>query len=98
VTKPSLVPPIKCQGIKTKLVPEIRNLVASQTYARWVEPFCGSCVVPLNIQPSKALLSDTNIHIIQLYKDIQSRFVTPAGVKEFLTGNGEKLKVGGEEY
>ena len=98
MTKPPLVPPIKCQGIKTKLVSEIRELIAAQNYTRWVEPFCGSCVIPLNIQPRKALLSDTNVHIIQLYKDIQSRFVTPAGVKEFLTDNGEKLRSAGEDY
>ena len=94
----SLVPPIKCQGIKTKLVPEIKNLVTTQSYERWIEPFCGSCVVPLNLQPTKALLADTNRHIIQLYQDIQSRVVTPGSVKEFLTENGEKLRGCGEDY
>jgi DNA adenine methylase len=93
-----LVPPIKCQGIKTKLVPEIKNLVASADYDRWFEPFCGSCVVALNIQPKKAVLADTNIHIIQFYKDIQSRLVTPGTVKEFLREQGNKLKTKGESY
>lgn len=98
MTKPALVPPIKCQGIKTKLIPDIKNLITRQTYDRWVEPFCGSCVVPLNLQPAKALLADTNRHIIQLYQDIQSWVVTPGGVKEFLTENGEKLRSCGEDY
>lgn len=93
-----LVPPIKCQGIKTKLVPEIKDLMVSAEYNRWIEPFCGSCVVALNVQPKKALLSDTNVHIIRLYKDIQTRTMTPASVKEFLIENGERLKNTGEDY
>lgn len=98
MTERLLVPPIKCQGIKTKLVPEIKELVASAEYTRWIEPFCGSCVVALNLQPKKARLSDTNIHIIQLYKDIQNRTLTPGNVKEFLTENGERLSQQGEAY
>lgn len=93
-----LVPPIKCQGIKTKLVPEIKNLVKTVEFDRWIEPFCGSCVVALNIQPKRALLADTNIHIIQFYKDIQSRALTPGGVKEFLTEQGERLRTKGENH
>lgn len=46
---PPFVPPIKCQGIKTKLVEGILALAAWQVYERWVEPFSGSCVVPLKI-------------------------------------------------
>jgi DNA adenine methylase len=93
-----LVPPIKCQGIKTKLVPEIKNLVKDVDFDRWIEPFCGSCVVALNIQPKKAVLADSNIHIIQFYKDIQNRTVTPGGVKEFLVEQGERLKTRGENH
>jgi site-specific DNA-adenine methylase len=66
---PPLVPPLKCQGIKTKLVGEISRLVQTQAFDRWVEPFCGSCVIALNIQPKRALLCDSNIHIIRLYAD-----------------------------
>jgi hypothetical protein len=62
---PPLVPPLKCQGMKTKLVGEIRKLARCQNFERWVEPFCGSCVVPSNVQPRKALRCDTNIHIIR---------------------------------
>src|SRR2546422_8770086 len=95
---PPLVPPLKCQGIKTKLVGEINRFAQTQNFERWVEPFCGSCVVPLNVQPKKALLSDSNVHIIRLYQDIQKGEVTPASVKTFLTDEGEKLREGGEDY
>ena len=98
MTLPPLVPPIKCQGIKTKLVNEIKRIVASQAYDRWLEPFCGSCVVPLNVQPRNAVLSDTNIHIIRLYEEIQRCSLTPATAKSFLIEEGDKLRSGGEAY
>lgn len=98
MNRPPLVPPLKCQGIKTKLVSGIREVAATRDYTRWVEPFCGSGVVALNVQPKEALLCDTNVHIISLYRDIQSRKITPGNVKEFLTIEGEKLKAQGEQY
>jgi DNA adenine methylase len=96
--RPPLVPPLKCQGIKTKLVSAIQKIADTRDYSRWVEPFCGSCVVALNVQPKKALLCDTNIHIIQLYQSIQNGEITPAIAKTFLTEEGEKLKTQGEPY
>ena len=98
MNRPTLVPPLKCQGIKTKLVPTIQEIAKSRQFSRWVEPFCGSCVVALNVQPKRALLCDTNPHIIQLYRDIQSGRITPASVKAFLTEEGVKLKSQGEPY
>jgi len=95
---PPLVPPLKCQGIKTKLVGEIRKLVQEQAFERWIEPFCGSCVVPFNVQPKKALLCDSNVHIIRFYQDIQAGRLTPAIAKSFLTQEGEKLRTTGEDY
>ena len=93
-----LVPPLKCQGIKTKLVGEIRRFARAQPFDRWVEPFCGSCVVALNVQPKKALLGDSNVHIIRLYQEIQDGKLTPALAKAFLTEEGEKLRVTGEPH
>jgi len=98
MSAPPLVPPLKCQGIKTKLVPTIRKIAESRAYARWVEPFCGSCVVALNVQPRKALLCDTNVHIIRLYQDIQSSRITAPLAKLFLSNEGEKLRSKGEPY
>lgn len=95
---PPLVPPLKCQGIKTKLVGEIRRLSVGQRFDRWVEPFCGSCVVALNVQPERALLCDSNVHIIRLYQDIQAGRVTSALAREFLAQQGQKLSAGGEPY
>lgn len=98
MSRPPLVPPLKCQGIKTKLVSAIQKVASTREYSRWIEPFCGSGVVALNVQPKKALLCDTNLHIINLYQNIQSGKITAAIVKEFLTSEGEKLKAQGEPY
>jgi DNA adenine methylase len=98
MSKPPLVPPLKCQGIKTKLVAEIRRLTNSQKFERWVEPFCGSCVVALNVQPKKALLCDTNVHIIRLYQDIKLGRLTDHTARTFLITEGEHLHAKGEEY
>lgn len=95
---PPLVPPLKCQGIKTKLVGEISRIAGTQVFERWVEPFCGSCVVALNVQPKEALLSDSNVHIIRLYQEIQNGGLTPAVAKSFLVEEGEKLRAGGETH
>jgi DNA adenine methylase len=98
MSSPPLVPPIKCQGIKTKLVAEIANIAGKLSDGRWIEPFCGSGVVALNLQPKRALLCDSNIHIIQFYKDIQSGRLTSLGVREFLSEHGAKLLAIGEDY
>src|SRR2546425_6921103 len=95
---PPLVPPLKCQGIKTKLVGEINRLARTQAFDRWVEPFCGSCVVALNVQPKRALLADSNVHIIRLYQDIQRGSLTPPVAKVFLNEEGDKLRTVGESY
>ena len=68
---------------------------AQTTFDRWVEPFCGSCVIALNVQPRRALLCDSNIHIIRLYQDIQAGRLT-AGLANLPHEEGEKLRSPGE--
>lgn len=95
---PPVVPPIKCQGIKTKIVPVIKQLVNQKIDGYWVEPFCGSCVVALNIQPLRARLSDTNVHIINLYRSIQNGTISAGKAKKFLEAEGDKLVRHGEKH
>ena len=58
------VPPIKSQGIKTKLVPWIKQIVPENFNGVWIEPFMRTGVVAFNIKPKKAILCDTNPHLI----------------------------------
>lgn len=43
----TLIPPIKSQGIKTKLVDWIKGVSKKVAFERWVEPFMGTGVVAL---------------------------------------------------
>lgn len=92
------VPPIKCQGIKTKLIKFIAGGIKWNGEGKWIEPFLGSGVVLFNICPDRALISDTNKHIVGLYQKIQSGEITPRLVKEFLTSHGAILLEKGESY
>src|SRR5205823_9036717 len=51
-----------------------------------------------NVQPRRAVLSDSNIHIIQFYRDVQSRRLTAGLIREFLHNEGQKLRRDGEAY
>lgn len=89
------VPPIKTQGIKTKLVPWISQYASLDAQAVWVEPFMGSGVVGFNLAPRWALFSDTNVHIIDFYCSIQDGELTAASCRKFLESEGARLKARG---
>ena len=92
------VPPIKIQGIKTKIVPIIKQNIIIDDETTWVEPFMGSGVVGFNIKPHKAIFSDTNPHIIEFYNQIKSGKITSYKVREFLEKEGKKLEELDEVY
>ena len=87
-----IVPPLKIQGIKTKLVPFIRENIPWDTDSGvWYEPFMGSGVVAFNIMPKRAVLSDINPYIIQFYKDLQLGEITPNIIRDYLEEEAPKL-------
>jgi DNA adenine methylase len=85
-----IVPPIKSQGIKTKLVPWIMD-IAPKTKGKWIEPFLGTGVVAFNSGFKRAILNDANPHIINFYKGIQRKEITPTLMKKYLEKEGELL-------
>lgn len=87
----TFIPPIKSQGIKTKLTGWINENTEGLEYQRWVEPFMGTGVVAFNVRPKKALLCDSNPHLIRFYKAIQDKEITSGIVKNHLTEEGKKL-------
>lgn len=91
-----IVPPIKSQGIKTKLVPWIKEIVPDCS-GRWVEPFLGTGVVAFNASFSKAILNDANPHIINFYKGIQDGSITAPKMKEYLEREGKILSQAGND-
>ena len=90
-SRKTIVPPIKCQGIKTKLVPLIQDVVGEDMDGTWIEPFMGSGVVAFNLQPKRAVLADTNPHIIRFYRSVADGAITPSIAREYLSREGEKL-------
>ena len=92
------VPPIKCQGIKTKLVPFILESIQWDGEGRWIEPFVGSCVVALNASPKAAYLTDANVHVIRFYRDIAAGVLTAESVKHYLRKEGTLLATRGSAH
>lgn len=86
----TIVPPIKSQGIKTKLIPWIMELIPTVN-GKWIEPFLGTGVVAFNSGFKKAILNDTNPHIINFYKGVQDGVITAPLMKQYLEQEGELL-------
>jgi DNA adenine methylase len=92
------VPPLKCQGIKTKLVEWIKDHSALVSDGMWIEPFMGSGVVGFNVRPSRAIFADVNPHIVNFYNAIKEGKITAGVAKEFLEKEGAQLQAKGEEH
>ena len=93
-----MIPPIKCQGIKSKLVPFIKRAVDWSFEGRWIEPFMGSGVVGFNITPRNAVFADSNPHLINFYNAIASGKIDGLKVRKFLEQQGEILSRCGQDY
>ena len=97
-----VVPPIKSQGIKTKLVPWINELVMQSGIdlerARWIEPFFGTGVVGLNSPVrGKHIVGDSNPHLMNLYNGIKSGLVTSYNMRAYLEHESRLLETADEE-
>jgi len=93
-----IIPPIKTQGIKTRLVRFILSNISWDGKGKWIEPFLGSGVILFNVQPERALVNDINPHIINLYQMIYDGRLSPDEVRSYLLSEGKKLSSYGEDY
>ena len=92
-------PPLKSQGIKTKLVPFILANVQWDGTGRWIEPFAGTAVVALNTGHPRQLSGDANEHIIRLHQAIADGMVTAENTRSHLVEEGRKLaETNGQHY
>lgn len=95
-----IIPPIKSQGIKTKLVPWINDLILTSGIslnARWIEPFFGTGVVGFNSPVNGThIVGDTNPHIINFYQQIQSGEITPYTMRAYLERESKILETAEE--
>ena len=96
--KKTIVPPIKSQGIKTKLTPWIGSVVPKDSGGVWIEPFMGTGVVGFNLAPANALMCDTNPDIIRFYSLLSAGAITSGIVKDYLQKEGGLLLEKGEGH
>lgn len=91
-----IIPPIKSQGIKTKLVPWIADLVLSsgvELSAGWIEPFFGTGVVGFNAPlRGRHIVGDTNPHIVNFYKCVQSGEISEYSMRSYLERERARLE------
>lgn len=92
------VPPLKCQGIKTKLTDWIKDHSTHENNGTWIEPFMGSGVVGFNVAPRRAVFADINPHIVNFYNAIKSGTINSGNAKEFLEREGALLQKRGEAH
>ena len=92
-----ITPPIKSQGIKTKLVPWINEVILQSGLdverAGWIEPFFGTGVVGLNAPvKGRHIVGDTNPHLINLYQGIQNGAITEFNMRAYLEHESRLLE------
>ncbi|MDD0968072.1 MULTISPECIES: DNA adenine methylase [Pseudomonas] len=81
---------IRWAGSKKKLIPVIKKSVPLN-FDRYIEPFCGSISLFLELPPSKAILSDINEELINFYNVVK---VSPTYISDELA----KLESSKENY
>jgi DNA adenine methylase len=64
----SIGPPLKWAGGKRWQVPFLEQIWQRHSHRRLVEPFCGGLAVTLGLLPDRALLNDTNPHLVSFYE------------------------------
>ncbi len=97
----TIIPPIKSQGIKTKLVPWINDVALRSgidvAKANWVEPFFGTGVVGLNSPlGGNFMVGDANPHIVNFYNGVLDGDITPAKMRAYLERESKLLSASGE--
>lgn len=100
-----IIPPIKIQGKKTKLVRKIMEIADEilnehPEIDTWVEPFLGSGVVAFNCPDriKKVVVNDINPHIIKCYKGVAEGVITSEGIREAFEIHSRNLLRDGVEY
>jgi DNA adenine methylase len=65
-------PLLRWAGSKRRLLPVLRAS-APKEFERYIEPFCGSICLFVDLKPKKAVLSDNNPELIHFYRTLRHR-------------------------
>ena len=79
-------------------MPSILRGIERDPDGLWIEPFLGSAVVALNVMPKRALLADSNPHLIRFYRAIQEGNIDGPKTRRFLEREGIRLANEGQDY
>lgn len=63
---------VRWAGSKRLLLPRLKRLAPAGAYERYVEPFAGSAALFFALEPRRALLSDINKELIDMYRAVRS--------------------------
>lgn len=95
-----IIPPIKSQGIKTKLVPWINDLIyksGESLSGNWIEPFFGTGVVGINSPLNgRHIAGDTNPYIIAFYQDLKDGTIDEYKMRGYLEKESKLLSIADE--
>src|SRR4051812_13086174 len=64
-------PILKWAGGKSWLLPQLRKHVPP-TYGKYIEPFVGGGALFFALEPSQAVLLDTNLELINVYEQVKN--------------------------
>lgn len=96
-----IIPPIKSQGIKTKLVPWINDLIYKSgegLSGNWIEPFFGTGVVGINSPLSgRHIAGDTNPYIIAFYQGLKDGAIDEYKMRGYLEKEAKLLSSADED-
>lgn len=80
IAKKPLRPLLRWAGSKRKLLPQLSNYW-SATNRRYIEPFFGSGALYFSLCPARAILSDLNSELVDMYKTLRE---DPEGVYSYI--------------
>lgn len=94
-----IIPPIKIQGIKSKLIPTIKRCVKLESDTCWIELFMGSGSVGFNIAFNrKAIFADINPYLINFYNAIKYHKISSIEVRDYLEEMSIQLQNGNDNF
>lgn len=92
-----IIPPIKSQGIKTKLVPWINDLIlksGESLSGNWIEPFFGTGVVGINSPLNgRHIVGDTNPYIVAFYQGLKDGSIDEYKMRGYLEKEAKQLSI-----
>ena len=90
--------PFRSLGGKGRMVRQILEQVPSDDYARWVEPFAGTCVVGFTERPARAVFNDSLPYVMEFFRMLKEGRLNPQRTCLKLKQEYEKVAENADYY